>query len=121
MSKLLHNFSIKISHENVVTVVQWPNVFIAILASVWHRWAGIRAQMRGCIYNMFTVFCNERTRTPALAGADHFVFEFIASLFRHLSIKDLVAFQTFFRVGPLENDVFPIKAPISFCIVTSKS
>jgi hypothetical protein len=69
---------------------------------------------------MFPVPGKKGTSAPSFASADQFVFEFIAGVLRNFAHEYLVAHQTFFCVGSLENDVLTIKTPVCFGIVTAK-
>src|SRR5215469_1542281 len=119
MSKLLYNFSIKIGHVNIIAVIQGPDIFIAILASVGHRWASVSMLKCGSINNMFAIFCKKGTGASSLSVTDHFVFKLVAGLLRNFTNEDLVAIQSLFRIGALKNNVFAVITPVSFCIVSA--
>src|SRR4030095_8055877 len=119
MGQLLDNSSLQICHENIIAVVQGPNVFVSVFAAIRDRWAAIGAQMSRCINDIFPVFGKKSTCAPSFACADHFVFEFICGFLWNFANEYLVAHQTFFCVGSLKNDVLAIKTPVCLGIITA--
>src|SRR5690242_15095182 len=121
MGQLFYNLAVEVCHEYIIGIIKRPDIFITIFCSVWNWRTGISTQVCGCIDNMFTIFGEERTGGPSLSIADTFILELITRFFRHLAHEYLVALKTFFWISTLENDVFAIIAPISFCIISTES
>src|SRR5436190_3647824 len=121
MRKPLHDLSLHVSHVNIIAVIQKPDIFITVLTSVWNRGTSICILKCGSIDNMLAIFCKKSAGTPAFTITDHLIIEFVTRFFRNLPDKDLIAFQSLFRIGALKNDILAIIAPVGFGIIAAKS
>src|SRR5690242_5965123 len=120
MGQLLFNVSIEISHKNIIAFIQRPDIFISIFCPVGYRRAGITSEMCGCINNMLAILCKKRAGRSSFTTAYLLVFEFIAGFLWYFAHKYPVAFNSFFWIGALKNDILAVKTPVGFCIVATE-
>src|SRR5687767_15790913 len=101
MRQLLYNFSIQVGHENIITAIQRPYVFITILTAIRNGRTTISRQVSGCVDHILPVFCKKRTGRSAFSGADKFILELFSRFWDFARIY-LVTGNSIFYAGTLK-------------------
>src|SRR5689334_4143566 len=103
MGELLNNLSIQVGHENIIGIIQGPDIFITIFSSIRYWWAFVASQVSRSINDMLTIFGEERTGSSSFASTDQFIGKLLSWFSRHLAHKYLVAIQSFFGLCTLKH------------------